>query len=151
MSAIKINTIPHTPPDPRHPYMSGAWTPNFDEYDADKMEVIGEIPNDIDGVYVRNTENPVHGSIGLYHPFDGDGMIHAISFRDGQAAYHNRLVRTKAFAAEADAGKALWAGIAENPCLSTRRAGVRMARSMTVPQPMSWSMPARSVDLLPMP
>ena len=120
MSAIKVNTIAHTPPDERHPYMSGAWTPNFDEYDADKMEVIGEIPTDIDGVYVRNTENPVHGSIGLYHPFDGDGMIHAISFRDGQAAYHNRLVRTKAFAAEAEAGKALWAGIAENPRLSTR-------------------------------
>ncbi|WP_417482413.1 carotenoid oxygenase family protein [Maricaulis sp.] len=120
MSTVKINTVPHTEPDPRHPYMSGAWTPNFDEYDADKMEVIGEIPTDIDGVYVRNTENPVHGSIGLYHPFDGDGMIHAISFRDGQAAYHNRFVRTKAFMAEAEAGKALWAGIAEDPKLSTR-------------------------------
>ncbi|WP_417469070.1 carotenoid oxygenase family protein [Maricaulis sp.] len=120
MSTVKINTVPHTEPDPRHPYMSGPWTPNFDEYDADKMEVIGEIPTDIDGVYVRNTENPVHGSIGLYHPFDGDGMIHAISFRDGQAAYHNRFVRTKAFMAEAEAGKALWAGIAEDPRLSTR-------------------------------
>ena len=33
------------------------------------MEVIGEIPKDIDGVYVRNTENQVHEPIGRYHPF----------------------------------------------------------------------------------
>ena len=29
----------------------------------------------IDGIYVRNTENPVHDAIGRYHPFDGDGML----------------------------------------------------------------------------
>ena len=120
MSIIKVNTVRHSEPDPHHPYMSGAWTPNFDEYDATDMEVIGEIPTDIDGVYVRNTENPVHGSIGLYHPFDGDGMIHAISFRDGKAAYHNRFVRTKGFQAEAEAGRALWAGLAGDPKLSIR-------------------------------
>jgi len=38
---------------------------------------IPEIPADLDGIYLRNTENPVHAPIGLYHPFDGDGMIRA--------------------------------------------------------------------------
>ena len=78
MSVVKLGTVPHRVPDPTHPYTSGAWTPVFDEYDADGLEVIGEIPKDIDGIYVRNSENPAFGSIGLYHPFDGDGMIHTM-------------------------------------------------------------------------
>ena len=32
----------------------------------------GEIPRDLDGIYLRNTENPVHLPIERYHPFDGD-------------------------------------------------------------------------------
>ena len=120
MSVVKLGTVPHRVPDPTHPYTSGAWTPVFDEYDADGLEVIGEIPKDIDGIYVRNGENPAFGSIGLYHPFDGDGMIHTMSFRDGKANYKNRFVRTKGLMAEIEAGKPLWAGIAEDPRLSTR-------------------------------
>ena len=109
MPATLVNRIASTLGDTDHPYMTGAWTPNFEEYDATDLETIGEIPRDIDGVYVRNTENPVHAPIGLYHPFDGDGMIHAMAFQDGKAAYRNRFVRTKAFAAEQAAGGALWA------------------------------------------
>lgn len=120
MSVVNLGTFPHRDPDPNHPYTSGAWTPVFDEYDADDLEVIGEIPKDIDGIYVRNSENPAFGSIGLYHPFDGDGMIHTMSFRDGKASYKNRFVRTKGLMAEIEAGKPLWAGIAEDPRLSTR-------------------------------
>jgi len=120
MTAHLINTVPHTLEPTDHPYMTGAWTPNFDEYDAYDMEVIGEIPKDIDGVYVRNTENPIHKPIGTYHPFDGDGMIHIMSFRDGKAFYRNRFVRTKAFEEEMKEGGAIWAGIAENPKKSKR-------------------------------
>ena len=89
-STIRANT---------HPYLKGGWTPNYDEYNATDMEVIGEIPKDIDGVYVRNTENQIHEPIGRYHPFDGDGMIHMISLVDGKAEYRNRFVRTKGFLA----------------------------------------------------
>ncbi len=48
------------PADDDHPYRTGAWRPNFVEYDATDLDVIGEIPADLDGVYLRNTENPVH-------------------------------------------------------------------------------------------
>ncbi|MEM7703119.1 MAG: carotenoid oxygenase family protein [Pseudomonadota bacterium] len=106
-----VNRVPSTlKPDNNHPYMNGAWSPNFEEYDADDMEVIGTIPDDIDGIYVRNTENPVHKPIGRYHPFDGDGMLHMMRLKDGKAEYKNRFIRTKGFEAEAEAGKALWAG-----------------------------------------
>ncbi|OUS28601.1 apocarotenoid-15,15'-oxygenase [Gammaproteobacteria bacterium 45_16_T64] len=103
-----------------HPYLNGAWTPNFDEYTATDMEVIGDIPKDIDGVYIRNTENPVHEALGNYHPFDGDGMIHAMSIRDGKAEYRNRFVRTKGFEAEQLAGESIWAGIANGVHKSKR-------------------------------
>mgnify|MGYP000526831238 FL=1 len=103
-----------------HPYLNGAWTPNFTEYTATDMEVIGRIPDDIDGVYIRNTENPVQEPIGHYHPFDGDGMLHSMSFKDGKAEYRNRFVRTKGFNAEQEAGAALWAGIANPPSMSVR-------------------------------
>lgn len=115
-----INRIQPTIEANEHPYMNGAWTPNYEEYDATDLEVIGEIPKDLDGTYLRNTENPVHQSLGPYHPFDGDGMVHMMGFFEGRAIYRNRFVRTKGFLAEQEAGRALWAGIAAPPSLSTR-------------------------------
>ena len=115
-----INRIESTLQPSDHPYLNGAWTPNYDEYDADDMEVIGTIPTDIDGIYVRNTENPVHQPIGRYHPFDGDGMLHMMRFSNGKAEYKNRFIRTSGFEAEAEAGEALWAGFTMPPRKSKR-------------------------------
>ncbi|MEU3464083.1 carotenoid oxygenase family protein [Streptomyces sp. NPDC006733] len=115
-----LSTLPE---DDDHPYRTGPWRPQTTEWRADDLEVTGEIPADLDGVYLRNTENPVHPAISLYHPFDGDGMIHVVGFRDGKAFYRNRFVRTDGFTAEQEAGRALWAGIAERPALSLRADG----------------------------
>jgi carotenoid cleavage dioxygenase-like enzyme len=106
-----------------HPYRSGAWRPQHREWDATDLEVTGELPDDLEGVYLRNTENPVRPPIKRYHPFDGDGMIHAVAFRNGEASYRNRFVRTDGLLAEEQAGEALWAGIAESPRLSKRDDG----------------------------
>ena len=110
-------------PADAHPYRTGPWQPNFTEYDAADLVVQGSIPADLAGVYLRNTENPLHGSIGRYHPFDGDGMLHSISFDDGQARYCNRFVRTTGLLAEHAAGQPLWAGLAEPPQRSLRDDG----------------------------
>jgi len=120
MSVKLVNHIDCTVKPNTHPYMNNGWAPNYDEYDATDMEVIGEIPKDIDGVYVRNTENQIHEPIGRYHPFDGDGMIHTISIVNGKAEYRNRFVRTKGFQAEQEVGHSLWAGLMEHPSRSTR-------------------------------
>ncbi len=103
------------PADDDHPYRSGPWRPQTVERAADDLDVIGEIPRDLDGVYLRNTENPVHPAIESYHPFDGDAMVHVVGFRDGKAFYRNRFVRTDGFVAEQRAGRSLWAGLAERP------------------------------------
>ena len=106
-----------------HPYRTGAWRPQRTEFDAWDLDVQGEIPDDLVGVYLRNTENPLLPAIERYHPFDGDGMLHSISFAGGEAKYHNRFVRTDGFAAERVAGEHLWAGVAENPTLAKREDG----------------------------
>lgn len=104
-----------------HPYLNGAWTPLHEEVTASDLDVVaGAIPRDIDGVYLRNTENQLHQPLGRYHPFDGDGMIHAIDFRDGVASYRNRWVRTRCFEAEQAAGGSLWGGLMDGRGVSLR-------------------------------
>jgi carotenoid cleavage dioxygenase len=111
------------PADDDHPYRTGPWRPNQVEYDAFDLDVEGELPADLEGVYLRNTENPVHEAIGMYHPFDGDAMVHAVHFHDGTADYRNRFVRTVGFDAEQEAGESLWAGLAASPSQSKRADG----------------------------
>ena len=36
----------------------------------------------------------------LHHPFDGDGMISAIDFKDGKATFTNKFVKTKGYLEE---------------------------------------------------
>ena len=112
------------PADDDHPYRTGAWRPQTTEYIADDLTVVeGEVPIDLDGVYLRNTENPLHPAVKFYHPFDGDGMIHVVGFQDGKAFYRNRFVRTEGLAAEIAAGGPLWAGLAEPPKVAVREKG----------------------------
>jgi len=61
------------PDDDDHPYRSGAWRPQNVEYDAADLHVEGELPDDLYGVYPRNTENPLHPAIVRYHPYSGFG------------------------------------------------------------------------------
>lgn len=108
------------PEDDTHPYRSGPWKPNTREYNAYDLEVEGELPDDLRGVYLRNTENPLHDAIGRYHPFDGDAMLHSMFVDSGHVEYRNRFVRTDGFEAELEAGRPLWAGLRESPEKSER-------------------------------
>ncbi len=103
------------PADDDHPYRSGAWQPNFKEYNAFDLEVKGELPDDLSGVYVRNTENPLHHAIGRYHPFDGDGMLHSLYIDNGATEYRNRFIRGDHFLQELGENRPLYAGLMEPP------------------------------------
>ncbi|AGB25551.1 lignostilbene-alpha,beta-dioxygenase-like enzyme [Mycobacterium sp. JS623] len=116
-----LSTLPE---DDDHPYRTGPWRPQTTEWDADDLTAVeGEIPADLDGVYLRNTENPLHPALKAYHPFDGDGMLHVVGFRDGKAFYRNRFVQTDGFLAENEAGGPLWPGLAEPVSLAKRDHG----------------------------
>ncbi len=115
-----VNTVRSTLVPDGHPFMSGVFAPNYVECNARELTVIGTVPRRLDGVYLRNTQNPVHQPLGRYHAFDGDGMLHMMRFHDGHCEYRNRFVPTKAFAEEQAAGGALYAGLIDNPRLARR-------------------------------
>jgi carotenoid cleavage dioxygenase len=94
-------------PENDNPFLHGPYAPLAEEVavTGDDLKVTGDIPRDLNGIYVRNAHNQVHESIGMYHPFDGDGMLHAIAFEDGKAEYRNRFVRTTGWYAEQAAGR----------------------------------------------
>jgi carotenoid cleavage dioxygenase-like enzyme len=104
-----------------NPFLNGVFAPIGREITAGDLEVTGEIPKDLFGAYLRNGPNPIFQPRGRYHWFDGDGMIHAIAFRDGKATYRNRWIRTEGFEAEQKAQRAIWPGLMDRPDPSVPR------------------------------
>lgn len=96
-----------------NPYLLGPYAPVGSEGDWVDLEVIGQVPDDLNGLYVRNGPNPRQATIGRYHWFDGDGMLHGVYLENGKATYRNRWIRTDGLQAETDAGGPLWQGVAE--------------------------------------
>lgn len=94
-----------------NPYLHGVYAPTLDELSVDGLPVEGELPPDLVGGYFRNGPNPVYQPKNRYHPFDGDGMVHAVYFQDGKAAYRNRYVETQARQQERADGRSVSPGV----------------------------------------
>ncbi len=109
------NDAPQWSRGAENPYLDGVYAPVTREVSADDLPVIGELPRDLNGIYLRNGPNPVFPPRGNYHWFDGDGMLHALHFEDGRASYRNRWIDTTAIRKEREAGKNLWPGYMDPP------------------------------------
>ena len=94
-----------------NPYLHGVYAPTLDELSVAGLPVQGELPPDLVGGYFRNGPNPVYQPKNRYHPFDGDGMVHAVYFQDGKAAYRNRYVETQARQQERADGRSVSPGV----------------------------------------
>ncbi|MEH6607983.1 MAG: carotenoid oxygenase family protein [Halioglobus sp.] len=94
-----------------NPYLHGIHAPTVNELDSQRLVFTGELPADLEGAYFRNGPNPVYQSKNRHHPFDGDGMVHGVYFRDGEVCYRNRYVHTAAFADEQREGKSVSPGV----------------------------------------
>ena len=79
-------------------WLSGVYAPLHEELTTLDLPVIGQLPAELDGRYLRNGPNPVRDvDPATYHWFTGDGMVHGIRLRDGRAEwYRNRWVRSTA-------------------------------------------------------
>ncbi|MBR8826716.1 MAG: carotenoid oxygenase family protein [Gomphosphaeria aponina SAG 52.96 = DSM 107014] len=97
-------------------YNREEWKRGYDsqpnEYDYWVDDMAGEIPAAFNGTLFRNGPGllDIHG-IPIKHPFDGDGMICAFTFKNGQCHFRNRFVRTEAYVAEQTMGKMLYRGV----------------------------------------
>ncbi|MBX9254613.1 carotenoid oxygenase family protein [Desmonostoc muscorum CCALA 125] len=96
-----------------NPYLDRNFAPVREEITTDKLSVIGELPPELSGMFVRNGPNPQWSPIGEYHWFDGDGMLHGVQITNGVATYRNRYVQTRGWKKEREAGKAIWTGLLE--------------------------------------
>jgi carotenoid cleavage dioxygenase len=92
-----------------NPLLRGAFEPIRMECDCTDLVIEGELPADLNGSLYRIGPNPQFAPLGPYNPLQGDGMIHAFHIARGRVAYRNRWVRTRQWALEHDAGRALFA------------------------------------------
>ncbi|MBI5515125.1 MAG: carotenoid oxygenase family protein [Deltaproteobacteria bacterium] len=77
-------------------WLQGNYGPVADELEATSLEVLGALPPELDGVYLRNGPNPRSGRSG--HWFVGDGMLHGVRLQGGRALwYRNRYLQTSLY------------------------------------------------------
>ncbi|GMY22436.1 carotenoid 9,10(9',10')-cleavage dioxygenase 1 isoform X1 [Fagus crenata] len=78
-----------------HHYLSGNFAPVREETPPiTDLLVKGHLPDCLNGEFVRVGPNPKFSPVAGYHWFDGDGMIHGLRIKDGNATYVSRYVRT---------------------------------------------------------
>jgi carotenoid cleavage dioxygenase-like enzyme len=78
------------------PYLQGNYAPVDEERDLDEsqLKVEGEVPTSLQGAYMRDGANVAFQPNHYVYPLDGDGMVHAVYFKDGHVEYKNRWVQT---------------------------------------------------------
>ena len=95
-----------------NPHLQGNNAPVYEEITADDLEVIGEIPKDLNGNFLRTGPNPYYvPDEDRYHIFDGDGMLHGVHIRDGKATYRNKFVDSPGLREEREKGEWIYPGL----------------------------------------
>lgn len=77
-----------------NPVLQGNFAPVNTECELTELEVVGELPAELNGMLLRDGPNPINPGK-QYHWFSGEGMLHAIRLENGVASsYRNRFIRT---------------------------------------------------------
>jgi beta,beta-carotene 9',10'-dioxygenase len=100
------------------PYRRGFDSLN-EEVDLARLPVQGQLPAWLSGTLVRT--GPARFEVGQQnykHWFDGLAMLHCFSFGDGDVAYRNRFLHSKAYEAAQKEGKITYSEFATDPCRS---------------------------------
>ena len=98
-----------TRPFPKTIAFAGYNAPSRVEADIFDLEIEGELPRELRGVWYRMTPDPQFAPrLGDDFFISGDGMISSFRFEDGHVDYKSRYVRTERFLAERAARRALY-------------------------------------------
>lgn len=87
-------------PETAAPFLVGVHAPLRAELTLRDLAVTGRIPAGLNGRYLKMGANPVAPDAAGHHWFLGDGMVHGLAVRDGEALwYRNRWIGSRAAAA----------------------------------------------------
>jgi len=77
-------------------WLTGPYAPIEGDVTATELEVVGTLPVELNGRYLRNGPNPITPvDPATHHWFTGDGMVHGVRLREGRADwYRARMVRS---------------------------------------------------------
>lgn len=90
-------------------YSLPGFRPVDDELTHADIVIEGQLPADLQGLYLRNgTNSPFDRTDSRRHMFNGAGMIHQIYINNGTASYSNRYIKTPRYLAEREAGRELY-------------------------------------------
>ena len=83
------------------PYNSPGFKPVHTLCSNAVLQVSGKIPDDLEGVYLRNGTNlQFEQTNGRYHMFNGAGMLHQVQIAAGKASYSNTYIKTPRYEIE---------------------------------------------------
>jgi carotenoid cleavage dioxygenase-like enzyme len=105
-------------------YLSGVFAPVLDELTDTNLTIIGEIPRDLDGLFVHNGPNPRFRPNVGHSWFDGDGMVHGVQLENGRATFRSRWIETAGLKDDCAAGHATYAGSQARPGIGKRHKNV---------------------------
>jgi carotenoid cleavage dioxygenase-like enzyme len=101
-----------------HVYLHGNYAPVTEEHRAVPLQVVeGALPEDLDGLFVRNGPNPIVTQITKrYHWFDGHGMLHNVRIQSQpqpSATYSNSYIPTPRYEIEKKLKKEIFYHVGE--------------------------------------
>ena len=105
-------------------YLTDVFAPVCEESTAAGLEVVGEIPRDINGLFVHNGPNPRFAPNRGHSWFDGDGMVHGVQLEDGSATFRSRWIATRGLEEDLTAGRATYVGSMAKPGAGKRHKNV---------------------------
>jgi len=105
-------------------WLEGLYAPIPGDVTAKDLEVIGDLPVELNGRYLRNGPNPITPvDPATHHWFVGDGMVHGVRLSEGRADwYRARMVRSTAVSEVLD----------EAPAPGERHGGMETANTNVV-------------------
>jgi len=97
------------------PYLQGNYAPVDEERDLDEsqLRIEGEVPTSLLGAYMRDGANVAFQPNHYVYPLDGDGMVHAVYFKDGHVEYKNRWVQTSHLMTERKFNHTIYGSVGE--------------------------------------
>jgi carotenoid cleavage dioxygenase len=105
-------------------YLSGVYAPVLEELTRTDLQVVGEIPRDLSGLFAQNGPNPRFPPGAGHSWFDGDGMVQGVQVEDGRATFRSRWVATAGLQEDLAAGCATYVGSMAKPGAGKRHKNV---------------------------